>query len=109
MNHPHVSEAAVVAIAHARWTERPLAVVVPRAGCAPQLADLQRHVAERFPKWWVPDDVVFAEALPRTATGKVRKLELRATYAEHYSASAESAAPVPDAPQAESAQRTSPR
>jgi fatty-acyl-CoA synthase len=92
MGHPHVAEAAVIAIAHARWTERPLAVVVPRADCRPDVAELQRHVAAQFPKWWVPDDVVFTDALPRTATGKVRKVELRATYAEHYAAGREAAA-----------------
>jgi fatty-acyl-CoA synthase len=99
MGHPHVAEAAVIAIAHARWTERPLAVVVPRADCSPQVAQLQRHVAAQFPKWWVPDDVVFADTLPRTATGKVRKLELRAKYAGHYAADREAAAPVVGVPE----------
>jgi fatty-acyl-CoA synthase len=91
MGHSHVAEAAVVAIAHARWTERPLAVVVPRPGCCPNVAELQRHIAARFAKWWVPDDVVFVDALPRTGTGKVRKLALRATYAAHYAAGRETA------------------
>jgi fatty-acyl-CoA synthase len=93
MGHPQVAEAAVIAIAHARWAERPLAVVVRRAGSDVGGVELQQHLAAHFPKWWVPDDVVFIDALPRTATGKVRKLELRERYAEHYMVQTASAPP----------------
>jgi fatty-acyl-CoA synthase len=93
MGHPQVAEAAVIAIAHARWAERPLAAVVRRPGSDVGVVELQQHLAAHFPKWWVPDDVVFVDALPRTATGKVRKLELRERYAEHYIVQTTSAPP----------------
>ena len=84
MGHPHVAEAAVIAVAHPQWLERPLAVVVPRANCSPNVEELRQYVAGNFAKWWVPDDIVFAETLPRTPTGKVRKLDLRAVYGQRY-------------------------
>jgi fatty-acyl-CoA synthase len=86
IGHPQVADAAVIAIAHPKWLERPLAVVVPRANCTPDVAELQRYLAEQFPRWWIPDTVVFTDALPRTGTGKVKKLELRARYAGSYDA-----------------------
>ena len=81
----------MVAIAHPQWSERSLAVVVPRADCLPDAAELRQHLATQFPKWWVPDDVVFTDALPHTATGKVRKLALRELYRDHYSPTAQPA------------------
>jgi len=85
MGHPDVAEAAVVAVAHPKWGERPLAVVVPKAGCQPSAASLIGHLAEKFPKWWLPDDCVLTDTLPRTATGKLKKTDLRATHKDHYS------------------------
>lgn len=84
MGHPHVAEAAVIAVPHAQWVERPLAVVVLRANCDQDPEALRAFLAESFAKWWVPDAVVFAETLPRTATGKVRKLDLRQVYGGAY-------------------------
>ena len=86
MGHPHVAEAAVIAVPHAQWVERPLAVVVLRANCGQDPEALRAFLAESFAKWWVPDAVVFADTLPRTGTGKVRKLDLRSVYGQHYSA-----------------------
>lgn len=94
MGHPHVAEAAVIAVPHAQWVERPLAVVVLRANCGQDPEALRAFLAESFAKWWIPDAVVFADSLPRTATGKVRKLDLRSVYGAHYSASVNSE-PVP--------------
>jgi fatty-acyl-CoA synthase len=85
MGHPSVAEAAVIAVPHAQWMERPLAVVVLRASCATDPEELRAFLAESFAKWWVPDAVVFADSLPRTATGKVRKLDLRSVYGSQYS------------------------
>jgi fatty-acyl-CoA synthase len=85
MGHPHVAEAAVIAVPHAQWVERPLAVVVLRANCSGNAEELRAFLGESFAKWWVPDAVVFADVLPRTATGKVRKLDLRALYGAQYS------------------------
>jgi fatty-acyl-CoA synthase len=84
MGHPHVADAAVIAVAHPQWLERPLAIVVPRANCTPDPDELRAYLGEHFAKWWIPDAIVFADALPRTATGKVRKLDLRELYKDQY-------------------------
>jgi len=75
--HPGVAEAAVVARPHPKWQERPLLVVVPRAGVELGRDELLDWFQGRVAKWWIPDDVVFVDALPHTATGKISKLELR--------------------------------
>jgi fatty-acyl-CoA synthase len=84
MGHPDVAEAAVVAVAHPKWAERPLAVIVPKPGCTPQEESLRAFLAPSFPKWWLPDAFVLADALPRTATGKLKKTELRVRYKDVY-------------------------
>jgi fatty-acyl-CoA synthase len=77
MGHPAVAEAAVIGVAHPRWLERPLLVVVLRQSAELEPTDLIDHVAAQVPRWWRPDAVVFVDALPHTATGKVSKLLLR--------------------------------
>jgi len=77
MGHPGVAEAAVVAIRHPKWDERPLAVVVRRAGRDVTPEDLRAFLAPRFAKWQIPDDFEFVDALPRTSTGKFLKTKLR--------------------------------
>ncbi len=81
--HPDVAEAAVVAVPHPRWAERPLLIVTPRPECRPQRDDLLAFLAERFPRWMLPDDVVVLDELPHTATGKVMKLRLREMFRNH--------------------------
>jgi fatty-acyl-CoA synthase len=81
--HPDVAEAAVIAVPHPRWAERPLLVVTPRADCRPQCDDLLAFLAERFPRWMLPDDVVVLDELPHTATGKVMKIRLREMFRNH--------------------------
>ncbi len=83
MAHPAVAQAAVIALAHPKWDERPLAVVVLRAGQQVSDADLHAFLAPRFAKWWLPDAYVFAEALPIGPTGKFVKRELREQYKDH--------------------------
>jgi acyl-CoA synthetase (AMP-forming)/AMP-acid ligase II len=73
--HPAVREAAVIAIAHPRWQERPLLVIVAAAPVTEQ--DLRTHMAAFVPRWWLPDAVVFVAALPHGPTGKLAKRELR--------------------------------
>jgi fatty-acyl-CoA synthase len=68
VNHPDVAEAAVIGVPHPKWTERPLLVIVPQPGSNP---------------WWVPDDVVFVDEIPHTATGKISKLQLREQFGGH--------------------------
>lgn len=95
MGHPHVAEAAVIAVPHPQWLERPLAVVVPRANCTPNIEELREYLAAQFARWWVPDAFVIADALPRTATGKVRKLDLRAAHGNFYSETPPAQVPAP--------------
>ena len=84
MGHPAVAEAAVVAVPHPRWVERPLAAVVLREGRAATPAELVAFLGDRFPRWWLPDDVVFVPAIPRTSTGKFLKSALRDALRGHY-------------------------
>jgi len=84
MGHPAVAEAAVVAVPHPRWLERPLAAVVLRDGRTADTEELLAYLGERFPRWWLPDDVVFLPAIPRTSTGKFLKSALRESLRAHY-------------------------
>ena len=84
MGHPAVAEAAVVSVPHPKWLERPLAAVVLREGRVAAPEELLAFLAERFPRWWLPDDVVFLPAIPRTSTGKFLKSALRASLRAHY-------------------------
>jgi fatty-acyl-CoA synthase len=77
MTHPEVAAAAAIAIPHPRWIERPLLLVVRRSGSTLDRAAVIAHLAETLPTWWLPDDVLFVEELPRTATGKIAKRRLR--------------------------------
>ncbi|MEM9063458.1 MAG: long-chain-fatty-acid--CoA ligase [Pseudomonadota bacterium] len=81
--HPAVANAAVIAIAHPRWDERPLLVVQKQPGAEPEPQDLLDHVAAHLAKWQVPDAVEFVDELPLTATGKVSKKTLRDTFRDH--------------------------
>ena len=91
IGHPSVSEVVVVAVPHPQWGERPLAVIVPAAGCTPTIEDLRAHLAPHFAKWWLPDAVVCVERLPKTGTGKYQKHEVRAMFREHLSGAASGA------------------
>jgi fatty-acyl-CoA synthase len=75
--HPAVAEAAVIGVAHPKWTERPLLVVVRKSGQDVDREQLLGFLRDKIAKWWLPDDVVFVESLPHTATGKLSKLTLR--------------------------------
>ncbi len=84
MSFPAVQEAAVVGVAHPKWDERPLLLVVPKPGATIGKQALLDFLAERVAKWWLPDDVVTVAEIPHTATGKINKAELRRQYAGHY-------------------------
>ena len=88
MSHPDVFEAAVIAVEHPVWQERPLLIVHPREGRKPTKAALQQFLSEKLAKWQIPDDVVFVDALPHTATGKLLKTELRQQFHGHLAVSA---------------------
>jgi 3-(methylthio)propionyl---CoA ligase len=81
--HPAVAEAACIACAHPRWTERPLLVVVKRKDAQVTREELLAFYQGKVAKWWIPDDVVFVDELPHTATGKLQKLKLREMFRDH--------------------------
>jgi 3-(methylthio)propionyl---CoA ligase len=83
MGHPAVAEAAVIGVAHPKWTERPLLVVVKAEGQDVSKEEMLAYFDGKVATWWVPNDVVFVDELPHTATGKVKKIELRKQFAEY--------------------------
>ena len=80
--HPEVLMAAAIGVRHPKWDERPILLVVPRPGCQPQPESILAHLAQHFAKWQLPDAVVFTDALPLTATGKINKRSLRDKYGQ---------------------------
>jgi 3-(methylthio)propionyl---CoA ligase len=81
--HPAVGEAAVIGVAHPKWDERPLLIVVKKPGAEVTREELLKFYEGRVAKWWIPDDVVFVDALPHTATGKLLKVKLREEFKHH--------------------------
>ena len=83
MGHPAVAEAAVIGVAHPKWTERPLLVVVRAEGQDVGKDELLKYFDGKVATWWIPNDVIFVDELPHTATGKVKKIELRKQFADY--------------------------
>ena len=83
VGHPDVAEAAVIGIAHPKWDERPLLVIVPKAGRSPTKEDILGFMDGKIAKWWMPDDVAFVDEIPHTATGKIQKTTLRDQFAAY--------------------------
>jgi acyl-CoA synthetase (AMP-forming)/AMP-acid ligase II len=83
MAHPAVAEAAAIGVAHPKWDERPLLVVVRKAGGTVTREEILAFFEGKVAKWWMPDDVVFTDELPHTATGKLLKTKIRETYRDH--------------------------
>ncbi len=84
MAHDDVSEAAVVGVPHDRWQERPVAFVVPVEGADEEALreGIYEMLREEYPKWWLPDGIEFIDAVPKTATGKFSKKDLREEYSD---------------------------
>ena len=82
VGHPGVAEAAVIGVNHPKWTERPLLVIVADKE-PPTKASVLEYLEGKVAKWWLPDDVVVVAELPHTATGKVKKIELRKQFADY--------------------------
>jgi fatty-acyl-CoA synthase len=80
MGHPAVAEAAVIGVLHEKWQERPLAVVVLKKGQSASADELSRYLERTFPRWWLPDAVIFTDQIPRTTAGKFLKKALREQY-----------------------------
>jgi fatty-acyl-CoA synthase len=86
MAHPKVLEAAVIAVQHPKWQERPLAMVVPQSRYKGQISKeeiLEFLVSRGVAKWWLPDDVIFLEAVPKTSVGKFDKKVLREQFKDY--------------------------
>ena len=81
--HPAVAEAAVIAVAHPKWQERPLLLVKTLPGQTLERDAMLDYLAGKVPRWWLPDDVVVVDQLPHTATGKLLKTELRRQYRDY--------------------------
>jgi fatty-acyl-CoA synthase len=83
MGHPSVAEAAVIGLPHEKWGERPLACVVVAEGDSLTKEDVLAHLEGRVAKWWLPDDVIFIDEVPKTSVGKFSKKDLRDRFADH--------------------------
>lgn len=80
---PGVAEAAAIGVYHPKWDERPLLLVVRKPGAEVSAADVTQHLSEKVAKWWLPDEVIFVDSLPHTATGKLLKTALREQYRDY--------------------------
>ena len=83
MAHPGVAEAAVIGLPHPKWTERPLLVVVKADGAEVSGKELLEFYVGKVATWCIPNDVVFVDEIPHTATGKIKKIELRRQFADY--------------------------
>ena len=83
MAHPKIKEAAVIGVPHPKWSERPLACVVPEAGAEITKQEVLDYIAPRLAKWQMPDDVVFIDEVPKTSVGKFSKKTLRDRFADY--------------------------
>jgi acyl-CoA synthetase (AMP-forming)/AMP-acid ligase II len=81
--HPAVAQCAAIAARHPKWGERPLLLCTARPGTALNPADVLAYIASRVPRWWIPDALIVLDDLPRTATGKILKAELRSRFGGH--------------------------
>ena len=83
VGHPKVAEAAAIGVAHPKWDERPLLVIVLKKGESATKEDILGFMQGKIAKWWLPDDVVFVDEIPHTATGKIQKITLRQQFKDY--------------------------
>ncbi|HET9576663.1 MAG TPA: 3-(methylthio)propionyl-CoA ligase [Usitatibacter sp.] len=83
VGHPAILEAAVIGVKHAKWSERPLLIAVKKPGAEVTKESLRAYYQGKVAKWAVPDDVVFVDEIPHTATGKISKMTLRRQFADY--------------------------
>jgi fatty-acyl-CoA synthase len=83
VGHPKVAEAAVIGIRHPKWDERPLLVIVTKKGESTSKDDILGFMRGKVANWWMPDDVVFVDEIPHTATGKIQKTTLRERFKDY--------------------------
>ena len=80
---PGVAEAAAIGMPHPKWDERPMLVIVKEDDAEVSKDQVLAHLDGKIAKWWMPDDIVFTDSIPHTATGKISKLELRQRFKDH--------------------------
>jgi fatty-acyl-CoA synthase len=80
VGHPGVGEACVIGVLHEKWDERPVLLIVKAVDEDPTKEDILGYLEDKVAKWWLPDDVIFVNELPHTATGKLLKTNLRDEY-----------------------------
>jgi len=83
VGHPDVAEAAVIGVVHPKWDERPLLIIVTKKDKKISKADLLKFMEGKIAKWWMPDDVIFVDEIPHTATGKILKTALRDQFRDY--------------------------
>jgi fatty-acyl-CoA synthase len=83
VGHPAVKEACVIGVPHPKWDERPLLLIILKEGASASKEDILGYVSQHVAKFWLPDDIIFVDELPHTATGKLHKVPLREKYAQH--------------------------
>ena len=83
VGHPDVAEAAVIGIAHPKWDERPLLVVVRKPGREVEGQAILDFMRGKVANWWMPDAVAFVDEIPHTATGKIQKTTLREQFSDY--------------------------
>jgi 3-(methylthio)propionyl---CoA ligase len=81
--HPKVAEAAVIGVKHPKWDERPLLIIVLKQGQSAGKDEILSFLEGKIAKWWMPDDVVFVDEIPHTATGKIQKITLRERFGNY--------------------------
>jgi fatty-acyl-CoA synthase len=83
VGHPEIVEACVIGVAHEKWDERPLLLAIRKEGSTVSGDDVKAFLDDKIAKWWMPDDVIFVDSLPHTATGKLLKIHLRTEYQDY--------------------------
>jgi fatty-acyl-CoA synthase len=83
VGHKDIAEAAVIGVVHPKWDERPLLICVAADNKTPEPEEILSYLEGKLAKWWMPDDVVFVEEIPHTATGKIQKLTLREQFKDY--------------------------
>lgn len=83
VGHPDVAEAAVIGVAHPKWDERPLLILVLKEGRSVEKSDMLAFLEGKIAKWWMPDDVQIVKEIPHTATGKIQKITLREQFRDY--------------------------
>jgi len=83
VGHPAIAEAAVIGVRHPKWDERPLLIVVVKPGQTTSKKAILEYLSGKIAKWWLPEEVVFLDQIPHTATGKIQKSQLRERFADY--------------------------